>query len=331
MPHSSGGGSHGGGFHSGSGFHGSSGSHSSGGRSGPTTSSHYFPGAYRYVYYHHSRPVYFYGTGAVKKGNWKSVCLTNAVFVLIWLLFGMSIFTDSFSAPSKLPMDYEDTRILIGDDASVLSEEEADEIFHVFLEFQEETGITPAFRTINNEDWEKNYSSLENYAYDLYVNTFEDESHWLLVYSQPENPEDGFTDWHWEGMQGDDTDDILTQNVADTQGQAFQKYLTKEPYSVGVAVEKSFQEILPGLMKSKGVDAGDAILFVVFVILPCLFLGYRALTAFLTRGRENAIRCNTAQDKPLEDKCEYCGGIYVHGLHESCPHCGAPIRKAAGS
>lgn len=327
MPHSSGGGSHGGGFHSGGSFHSSS-SHGSGGRSGPSTSRHYFPGAYRYVYYSHSRPVYFYGTGAVKKGNWKSVCITNAAFILIWFLFGWAIFGDSFSAPSRLSMDYEDTRILIGDDASLLSDEECDEIYDVFLEFQQKSGITPAFRTVYNEEWKGNYSSLENYAYDMYVNAFEDESHWLLVYSEPENANGAFDDWYWEGMQGDDTDSIITQNLADTQGQAFQKYLTKESCSVGEALEKSFQEILPGLMDKKYVDPEDVMLFVLFVILPCLFFAYRAISAFLTRGREGAIRCKTAKEKPLEDKCEYCGGIYVHGLHESCPHCGAPIKAA---
>ncbi|MBR1930030.1 MAG: hypothetical protein IJ833_00950 [Lachnospiraceae bacterium] len=36
----------------------------------------------------------------------------------------------------------------------------------------------------------------------------------------------------------------------------------------------------------------------------------------------------SAHEQYIEDKCEYCDGVYVHGLHLICPHCGAPIRPA---
>ncbi|MCR5100195.1 MAG: hypothetical protein K6B41_02425, partial [Butyrivibrio sp.] len=33
------------------------------------------------------------------------------------------------------------------------------------------------------------------------------------------------------------------------------------------------------------------------------------------------------EESDFEDTCEYCGGIYIHGKHDSCPHCGAPIKQ----
>ena len=41
---------------------------------------------------------------------------------------------------------------------------------------------------------------------------------------------------------------------------------------------------------------------------------------------EKAIEVNIPMNSCTEDTCEYCGGVYLHGLHVSCPHCGAPIK-----
>ena len=37
-----------------------------------------------------------------------------------------------------------------------------------------------------------------------------------------------------------------------------------------------------------------------------------------------------ADKKYLEDICAYCGGMFIHGIHISCPHCGATLPPANG-
>ena len=326
MPHSSGGGSHSGGSHGGS-FHssssGSSGSHSS----GPRVSRSYFAGAHRYVYYRGHRPVYYYSTKKVDASNWKSTVISTAVIIVIWLSAGLAMFGDAFFPPEPLPLNYTETDLVITDAASVLTDSDTDELCAAFQEFQDTTGVTPALLTTNDEEWEGYYRTLEDYAYDTYVNWFDDESHWLIVYSEPEAHDPAFTDWKWEGMQGDDTDSIITEDVADKLTASVQKYLTKQSCSVGEAVARGFRDLLPGIMNAHP-DAGMIIPFVFMIVIPCIFMGNRIIEALRSRGQAKAVRCETDQGAIQEDKCEYCGGIYVHGLHESCPHCGAPIKKA---
>ena len=139
MPHSSGGGSHGGGSHGGS--HHSSHSHGGSGRSSRHVRSTYFPDARRYVYYDHHRPVYVYA-----------------------------------DHPHKLPQNY-DYKIVVEDKANVLGN--TAELRNSLVAFYNRTGISPAVITVENSDWQGYYSDFENYAYDLYVNHFTDESHWL--------------------------------------------------------------------------------------------------------------------------------------------------------
>lgn len=326
MPHSSGGGSHGGGFHGGSG-----GGRSGGiGSSGPRVSSHYFAGAHRYVYYRRNRPIYYYSTSRVDSSSWKASVIAWAVFFLIFLSGGILAIGGEFSPPVKLELNYEDTELLVADTADILSAEETDRLYSVFAEFQDTTGITPALLTVHNEDWQGKYTSLENYAYDAYVNRFKDERHWLMVYSEPEQPDPSFVEWYWEGMQGDDTDRIITEQVADKMNSAVHKYLTMNSYTVGDAFAQGFSDILPGIMEGS-VDPSTVAAFFMVIILPCGFAVFRIVSAILSRGRAEAVRCQTDQGKVLEDKCGYCGGVYVHGLHESCPHCGAPITVMQGN
>ena len=77
--------------------------------------------------------------------------------------------------------------------------------------FYEKTGVTPAIITIPHSDWEDDYKSLENYALELYYAHFDDECHWLIVYSEPVDQE--FNDWHWEGIIGDDALRVISQRV----------------------------------------------------------------------------------------------------------------------
>ncbi|MDD6071620.1 MAG: hypothetical protein PUC12_12550, partial [Clostridiales bacterium] len=33
--------------------------------------------------------------------------------------------------------------------------------------------------------------------------------------------------------------------------------------------------------------------------------------------------------KPVEIKCDYCGGVYIAGTCTTCPHCAAPVKTEA--
>lgn len=122
-------------------------------------------------------------------------------FALCFMLYGVHI-------PQKMKPPAS-TEIQVKDDLGIFSEES--KIKKELTEFYELTGIVPAIVTVNNDVWEPYYTSLENYAYDLYVNSWNDEKHWLIVYSNDQGTNPDFLDWHWEGMQGDDTDGILTE------------------------------------------------------------------------------------------------------------------------
>lgn len=324
MPHSSGGGSHGGGSHHSS--HSSrSSSHSSGG-GGPTVraSSRPFAGATRYVYFRDSKPVFVYANYNIQRKDQTPVKITALVFVLVLTLLVMAgvgwLFTDT---PKKLNTTGLDTKILIIDNAGVI-DNDAD-LMASLEDFYNTTGVIPAVLTVNNEDWESNYDDLENYAYEAYLNLFDDESHWLITYSEPLNPDPNFNDWYWEGMQGDDTDNplysVITNEFTDT---LHKNFLRESKMSRGEAIKNAFDTITPKVMK-KHVDIGPIIFsdIVVLFISGCFILGLD-INPKRDKGYSTAIPC---PDKFVDQEaCDYCGGIYIVGFHNKCPHCSAPVK-----
>ena len=313
MPHSSGGGSHSGGSHSSS--------SGSGGRSTPSVYRSYHSGTRRFVYYQNNRPYYYYSTEKVKEpAPWR---LPSAIIVLAaYLLLCIPISSLAVITPYKLEMDY-DTDIVIADNIDVMNGDEEADLIEKLREFQDITGITPSVLTVDNEEWKPYYESISDYAYDYYVNAFADEAHWLIVYSTDGGTD--FEDWHWEGMQGDSTDNIITSDVSDHFNEVMQKELTaRSRYTVKDAIFDSFSTILPGIM-DKHIDwelVAALIILSVIVVAFCVSEIYRTIRA---KKQSHSYACKTAEEQPLEDTCEYCGGVYVHGIHLSCPHCGAPI------
>ena len=192
------------------------------------------------------------------------------------------------------------------------------------MAFYNRTGISPAVITVENSDWQGYYSDLENYAYDLYVNHFADESHWLIVYSTPDgySSSDGFEDWYWEGMQGNDTDDVLTESVTNSFNDELQKNLTaRTRYTVSSAISTSFDDLTPTVMKSKvnWIMLFTSIAILAFVCLhACLMIGINP------KARKYA-KAKPCSDAAQEKACEYCGYTYVVDTCTECPHCGAPI------
>ena len=314
MPHSSGGG--GGSFGGGGGSFGG-GSSGSGGSSSRVSRT-YFPGATRYVYYDGGAPHYIYSNNDPGKnaGKWRYLFLLFYIpfFAVIWPLMA-----DIRHAPAKLEMDY-DARVVIEADASIMGD--IMELAGALEDFRDETGITPALVTVNNEEWEGR-TSLEDYAYDYYVKRFSDEKHWLIMYSEPKDPKDN-DKYYWEGMQGNDTDDILNDKYLDEFNGNLNDLLAQgnRPDVTG-SVTKAFRNITPKVMTpyiSFG-KIGVGIFFVGFLVVHFIIM----TVSLIRMGKYKTavpISLNIG-----ETKCTSCGGGYIKGTCKTCPHCGAPIGR----
>lgn len=205
--------SSGGGSHGGGshgGSHHSSHSHGGSGRSSRHVRSTYFPDARRYVYYDHHRPVYVYADYDITEKR-SPLRFLMLLFYLPFILFTFSMFAEAYHHPHKLPQNY-DYKIVVEDKANVLGN--TAELRNSLVAFYNRTGISPAVITVENSD-----------------------------------PDPDFNDWYWEGMQGDDTDNIITVDVADDFKDLMQKYLTANSrYDVSSAIAAAFDETTPNVM-----------------------------------------------------------------------------------
>ena len=243
MPHSSGGGSghHSGGGHSShaSSYHSSrSGGGSSGGGSGysdrvPRFSKGYYAGAKRYRYYWRGQYRYFYSMDSARSFAPRPANALKYLPLILALLVFM--FWPFLKGLKKY-----DRNILVNDRAQVL--EGSTRLNDALNAFSEKTKITPAVITLYNEEWQKYYGTLEDYAYSQYLLNFQDEKHWLIVYSEPKEKTDDW-EWFWEGMQGDDTDPVLTPNVTEVFNQTMQTGLVDEKSPVPDIIADAFQAV----------------------------------------------------------------------------------------
>lgn len=331
MPHSSGGGSFHGGFHGGSSFHGSSSGVRSSGRS-YYHSYRYFPGARRYVYYENGEPHSIYTDYDVKDRKRGDV-LSAIIFFPFLLCFILMLF-NSVIIPTKLKPNY-DTKIVVEDNLGVLNDHE-DQLIMALGEFYDRTGITPAIITASSSDITRE-GSLEAYAMSEYLDRFDDESHWLIVYTcNPDNPSNT---WSWESVQGDNTDKVLNEKVFNTFGEKLQFcFEHSASYSPSFSFIIAHEEISPILMKP---------VINWPVILATLFLGaFIGICAYFVLGFDknsrNLKKAVLARENAANLKCPGCGGTYVADTVTMCPYCqrvlsvpaaasyGAPKDKAHG-
>ncbi|MBR2523208.1 MAG: hypothetical protein IKE53_02070 [Clostridiales bacterium] len=330
MPHSSGGGSHSGGSHGGSSRSSSRSSGRSGSRGGSGGRSDHvgtraFPGASRYVYYSGKKPHFFYANYDVRKGS-KSDLIVKILIVVLFVIpltvmpFVLSYFA-GVNRPERLDYIY-NYKCVIEDNLDVLDNE--DELEDVFQDFFDETGIAVSVITVPNSEWQGKGQTLEQYAYDQYLEHFNNEYYWLIVYSSATTG-DGFDDWHWEGMQGDNTDPVLTPELARGFNENFQKRLTQNKYSVGQALAMSFEELTPKMMKATYNYMMIGIIFACFAPFIILVISMAGFHPVLSAHYKKAIECSTKYVD--QEACEYCGGVYVVGLHTNCPHCQALLKK----
>ena len=309
MPHSGGGGSHGGGSHG-----GSSGS-------GGTRQRHshtYFSGAHRYVYYEKNKPVYVYADYDITTTK---VC-DRPFILLLYIPFLFGIFMMAYQAvhiPGKIAQDY-NADIYIEDNADVIDDDTS--VKTALKNFYDETGVAPVVLTVIDDAWVSNYDSLENYAYSEYINRFDDEKHWLVVFSEPEEANE-FIDWKWEVMIGDDTGRAISDGMNEVFRKNFHDSLLRdkdndisEALVIGLdALTESASEVY--------IDWGQ------IAVIPFV-LGFICFHAYFMAGFHfcaSKYRKSCIVDKgAVEDNCEWCGGMYVIGTVTSCPYCGGTLK-----
>lgn len=323
MPHSSGGGHSGGGFHGGSGFHGSSGSSHSNSNAFRISSTP-FPGSHRYIYYgRHFRPHVIYALRRPTMGGAVSTWAGFFLTLLILLLPMIIILSTSYHHPKKLSIGY-DTTIVIDDQSNVLRVGDQERLNYTFKSFLDKTGITPAFVSADR-DWASAMfaTSTERLAYREYMKRFSDEKHWLIYYCQ-ENE----TDWSFEGMQGNDTDSILTKKVGDKFTMTFYNQLDARE-GVCDSLIKAFDTISPNILKpyfeveSEFIPALAVWGLIGSMICVCSFVS--AVKSFNAR---NAVEMDKDS---IMVKCPHCGNPYYTGTVNVCPKCKGPLfgKKAA--
>ncbi len=336
MPHSSGGGS----------SHG--GSHHSRSRSNPASmryGTRYYPGARRYRYFRNGNPEYYYSDRpytlqAAAKEKRRSILssLFTAVMGVIFAVAGI------FGIPHKVKTDY-NTEIIIRDTAQLLTADNEKEISAAFSEFQDKTGVTPAFYTVTEED--KQGRTLESYAYNLYVNTFDDEKHWLIVYN---GASDG-SFWEWEGMLGDDCGSIITSDLQEELTNRMQGNLEYDPQNIAGAVIDAFTTVAKDTGDFSFKVFGGMGLTLLFGLLCLYAAGKKIFRAVKTdpsadpRIDSEPVPETEAEAGPKPEtepeakpepkpepepqtvKCEHCGGEFVPEDRTTCPFCGAPLEK----
>lgn len=218
--------------------------------------------------------------------------------------------------------------IVINDQINVIDNE--DELRNTLIEFRDKTGIIPAVITVDISDWKNEGYDMEQYAYNTYVYNWSDESHWLILYSEGPESDGTFGTWEWEGMQGDDTDKVLTSSIADdfTEG-LHNMFIARGTYTTGEAIDKAFSDLSMHIMDNRinyfGIVVRVLGMVISVIVAFCAWKSQKKKVEKYKDFKEVNNPTMSANHIPIEDTCDYCDGVYVVGTVISCPHCGAAI------
>lgn len=331
MPHSSGGGSHSGGSHSGGSSRSYSGSGSSGGSysSGSYVSSmnlhrisrRPYKGARRYVYYDRSGTMHsVYRKGF--SGNSEISTVIGAVFLFSLFAVPIIVFCLKIGLYIPRPLDASayDSSVYLSDSTGLTDTREYREAVE---KFKKATGVAPGIEIVNKSEWENRYNDLETFAYSEYLRLFDDEKHWLVVISIPDDfTKTSFVNWEWEGMIGDDCYPAFNSISEALFTKTMQKYLIRSSMDdFGEHIAKCYEEFSETGMErqiSTGYLIFAGLTAAVYLVLCSIFITDCV-------NEKKIEKCKYVPSAAKEYNCEYCGTLYVAGTVTKCPSCGAPI------
>lgn len=368
MPHSSGGGgssssSGGSSSHSSSSHSSSRSGRPSGHSSSTRVSKTYFPGAYQYVKYDDTgTPRYIYSSSrylnrpSTTKQERRASVFLRLVLLFPFIMCGILLAKGSFAVPQRLNHTTLTNDVIVEDSLKIMSQDEIRDLEKELKNFLNLTGIPVCVVTREDETWSEKYQYLEKYAYELYFKKFDDEDHWLLIYSQtsdPERPNQKSTVWRFEGMQGDNTDKILTRQKTARFNHDLQTILQGADTSVGYGFITAFQNLSADVMKLSFnreiffmAVAWNLFIsvFIFFVLVFPVLLDRKYADYELCKDENDIAR---QQQKQLQEQmladterwdplglpifeqralvpCSSCGRYYYPNQHECCPFCLAP-------
>ena len=304
MAHRSGGGSH---SHSSS--HSSSrSSHShrrySSGSAGPVISKRPFTGASKYMYYNkRGEQCYIYSQGM-------PVYIKTSKFIkdlfFIGIFFALGIFIVYLAiTPPKPPQPlvpvYAPTDIHFEDTIGVI--DNASSLEGTLQEFEDLTGISPYILTIYDSEWIGSYDELWEYGLSVYYDKFNDEQHFLLVYSQPDGVVDPDQEKiSLEGIQGDDTDLLLT----DAEFWTFYDEFMRR-YSIGSSVGEAFDDIFKtfGYYLIDQSQRNDNDVEIGKITFLALFWNFVIISAFILTIRNYVAGKRMYMEVPMENSVSF--------------------------
>ena len=311
MPHSSGGFSGGGG-----GFHGGSGYSSGSSTPSTRTSTRPFDNALMYIFYTRSgraRVLYSNAApGSIGKGN-PFIFVILGVFLLLPIIIALA---SGFNNPVKLK-NTETLAISIEDNANILSIEDESVLTNEFISFKNTTGIPVSILT----EYSTNVGDLEDYAYNAYIKRFKDESHWLLVFTI--DSDNNLKSIAMEGMQGNDTDGILTEMVGRRFTKEIKNSIYKENEGLKDAIIDGFNLINPTIMEKRFDIPFEMIIFMVVWEIVVIFSTIITIVGLVNNKHlKNAYKGSPTMKKLL---CPNCMNPYYEGTVTRCPKCGESL------
>ena len=104
--------------------------------------------------------------------------------------------------------------------------------------------------------------TLEDYAYDYYLDRFDDEGHYMIMVVVSD---DGF--YIWLDMAGNDTASIVTNTIFNSFQKDMENYLKGNADNLEVALVKSFENMTDSILKfDNGKITGLILIIVIFVV-----------------------------------------------------------------
>ena len=247
--------------------------------------------------------------------------MAGILTLLLVPLFGICV-KHVYGYPDRL----DSKRILQGKvydpDYLLGTEEQQKQLVLSMNQFREQTSVVPEILVVDYDEWcQKQYGQkIQNYAQYQYNHRYQDQKHWLIVYS--ELTVDGQTRQYWGEARGNETTDWLTDRVVKKFMNDLRTNTDQYSNDKSQAVSASFQALteyegrkhlqMTYLFLSVFIGVAYSVGMIWLVLMPW-YLNYLYEIA----------RPIESLDTYDRGYCPRCKGEILIGYTKYCPHCGA--------